>query len=47
MQIIKDAEKFAMDFISKLEKTVKDIARTVGIDKVIANVLPAEKAQNC
>ncbi|MGI0087054.1 MAG: universal stress protein [Nitrosotalea sp.] len=51
LQIIKDAEKFAMDFISKLEKTAKDediplsvhVIETKSISKQIINFATSKK----
>lgn len=51
MQIIKDAEKFAMGFLSKLEKTAKDadvslsvhVIETKSISKQINNFATSEK----
>src|SRR5574340_1018202 len=42
MQIIKDAEKFARDFISKLEKTAKDANVSISVDIIETKSIPKE-----
>ncbi len=42
MQIIKDAEKFARDFISKLEKTAKDANISISVDIIETKSIPKE-----
>lgn len=42
MQIIKDAKKFAMDFISKLEKTAKDANISISVDVIETKSIPKE-----